>query len=75
MITEPEKFQIDCSEIRSNATFGLGTPCCSGDGLAEMQLYVVWEEAPKRFSDIEWLKGEPAFATTLFAVFHVCQCR
>ena len=56
VIAEPETFHINRLGVRNHAAFGFGIHRCVGNRLAEMQLRFVWEEAPKRFSDIRMVE-------------------
>jgi cytochrome P450 len=53
VIERPNDFWIDRPRARNHLSFGFGIHRCVGNRLAEMQLRIVWEEALKRYSDIQ----------------------
>ena len=57
-IENPDAFIIDRERPRQHLSFGFGIHRCVGNRLAELQLKIVWEEALKRFPDIQ-VVGEP----------------
>ena len=57
-IPEANRFIIDRAKPKKHLSFGFGIHRCVGEGLAEMQLRVVWEEILARFAAIE-VVGEP----------------
>lgn len=57
-IKDPERLIIDRPNARQHLSFGFGLHRCMGNRLAEMQLRIFWEEAMKRFRQIE-VVGEP----------------
>jgi cytochrome P450 len=57
-IENPNQFIIDRERPRQHLSFGFGIHRCVGNRLAELQLKIVWEEALKRFPDIQ-VVGEP----------------
>ena len=57
-IERANEFLIDRKNARTHLSFGWGVHFCMGSRLAEMQLRIVWEEALKRFREIE-VVGEP----------------
>lgn len=55
---DPDKFIIDRPDARRHVSFGFGIHRCMGNRLGEMQLRILWEEALKRFKEIE-VVGDP----------------
>lgn len=55
---DPNQFIIDRKDARGHVSFGFGIHRCMGNRLGEMQLRILWEEAHKRFSNIE-VTGDP----------------
>jgi cytochrome P450 len=58
VIDNPNKFMIDRPRARQHLSFGFGIHRCVGNRLAELQLKIMWEEALKRYPNIE-VVGEP----------------
>ena len=56
VIERANEFIIDRPNARRHLSFGFGIHRCVGNRLAEMQLRIVWEEALKRFPNIEVLE-------------------
>ncbi|MCA3693879.1 cytochrome P450 [Aquidulcibacter sp.] len=65
MIERPNDFWIDRPRARNHLSFGFGIHRCVGNRLAEMQLRIVWEEALKRYSDIQ-VVSEPTRIRSAF---------
>jgi cytochrome P450 len=64
-IEDADKFIIDRNNPHQRTAFGCGVHRCVGNRLAEMQLWVMWEEILKRFPNIE-ITGEPKFLASSF---------
>jgi cytochrome P450 len=58
VIDNPNQFMIDRPRARQHLSFGFGIHRCVGNRLAELQLKILWEEALKRYPNIE-VVGEP----------------
>jgi cytochrome P450 len=58
VIPDPDRYDIERSNVRRHLAFGSGIHRCFGSRLAELQLRIIWEEILKRFSKIE-ITGEP----------------
>ncbi len=58
VIDNPTKFMIDRPRARQHLSFGFGIHRCVGNRLAELQLKIMWEEALKRYPNIE-VVGQP----------------
>ena len=57
-IERADEFIIDRARPRQHMSFGFGIHRCVGNRLAELQLKIMWEEAMKRYPNIE-VVGEP----------------
>lgn len=53
VIDRPHDFVADRPRARHHLSFGFGIHRCLGNRLAELQIRVLWEEALKRFSQVE----------------------
>jgi cytochrome P450 len=65
VIDQPNRFWIDRPRARQHLSFGFGIHRCVGNRLAEMQLRILWEEALKRYSNIE-VVSEPTRVPSCF---------
>jgi cytochrome P450 len=65
VIADPEGFVIDRPRPRHHLSFGSGIHRCVGDRLAELQLYVLWDEILQRDLQVE-VVGPPVRAYSNF---------
>lgn len=52
VIAQPDAYIIDREKPRAYLSFGFGPHRCVGNGLATLQLTIIWEEMLKRFPEI-----------------------
>ena len=53
VIDRADEFLIDRKDARKHVSFGFGIHRCVGNGPAELELQIIWEEIVKRFHTVE----------------------